>query len=476
MNEYKIIREVGKGGMGCVYESLDSSNNKVALKMMSAKAAAHPDYREMFDHEVRSLRKLSHPSIVKIVGEPFSDEGGNLFLPMEFVEGKTISQIVQANGAFNEQEAISIFIKLLDAFSYIHNKSCIHRDVKPSNIMIRPDGSICVIDFGIAKDSKTSTGKTIGRVVGTDGYMSPEQANGYNIDTRTDIYSLGCLLHYMLTGTHAIPKQSNDYDTICAILENDFPLVSDKGFSVSDKTQKAILTAVNKNMTFRFQTTEEFKAALTDSQETKIKVPQSKYVITVGRSNVNCTGGIGPRCDIIMKDEYVSSHHLDIFWDEHTTDDTFDSPISYYEVTINDHSTNGTGVDGKRIRHESYSFIVYQPIELLLKDSSSLPQVMIAGLTSQTLDWRAVLDIIYHEKMGKEDVDFFDKTKPKLENITVGYGILCFVIPIAGWILGAVWKSENPIKAKSANKLAWYGFLFNLVMSFLSGIISSAIQ
>ena len=154
MNDYKIIREVGKGGMGCVYESLDSSNNnKVALKMMSAKAAAHPDYREMFDHEVRSLRKLSHPSIVKIVGEPFSDEGGNLFLPMEFVEGKTISQIVQANGAFNEQEAISIFIKLLDAFSYIHNKSCIHRDVKPSNIMIRPDGSICVIDFGIAKDS-----------------------------------------------------------------------------------------------------------------------------------------------------------------------------------------------------------------------------------------------------------------------------------------------------------------------------------
>ena len=110
MNDYKIIREVGKGGMGCVYESLDSNNNKVALKMMSAKAAAHPDYREMFDHEVRSLRKLSHPSIVKIVGEPFSDAGGNLFLPMEFVEGKTISQIVQANGAFNEQEALSIFI------------------------------------------------------------------------------------------------------------------------------------------------------------------------------------------------------------------------------------------------------------------------------------------------------------------------------------------------------------------------------
>ena len=461
MNDYKIIREVGKGGMGCVYESLDSSNNKVALKMMSAKAAAHPDYREMFDHEVRSLRKLSHPSIVKIVGEPFSDAGGNLFLPMEFVEGKTISQIVQANGAFNEQEALSIFIKLLDAFSYIHNKSCIHRDVKPSNVMIRPDGSICVIDFGIAKDSKTSTGKTIGRVVGTDGYMSPEQANGYNIDTRTDIYSLGCLLHYMLTGTHAIPKQSNDYDTICAILENNFPLVADKGFTVSDKTQKAILTAVNKNMTLRFQTTEDFKAALTDKAICKI---------SVGRSN----------CDITLYGEYVSSHHLDIIWEPQNEKD------SSYKVTIKDHSTNGTGVNGRKIKNESYSFIVNQSVKSLMNDTSSLPQVMIAGLASHTLEWKTVLNILF-EKMdlptsiideynGDTDIHGGIVEPSKLEDITVGYGILCFVVPIAGWILGAVWKSENPIKAKSANKLAWYGFLFNLVVSFLSGIISSAIQ
>lgn len=461
MNDYKIIREVGKGGMGCVYESLDSSNNKVALKMMSAKAAAHPDYREMFDHEVSSLRKLSHPSIVKIVGEPFSDAGGNLFLPMEFVEGKTISQIVQANGAFNEQEALSIFVKLLDAFSYIHNKSCIHRDVKPSNIMIRPDGSICVIDFGIAKDSKTSTGKTIGRVVGTDGYMSPEQANGFNIDTRTDIYSLGCLLHYMLTGTHAIPKQSNDYDTICAILENNFPVVSEKGFTVSDKTQKAILTAVNKNMTLRFQTTEEFKAALTDNAICKI---------SVGRSN----------CDITLYGEYVSSHHLDIIWEPQN------EKASSYKVTIKDHSTNGTGVNGRKIKNESYSFMINQSVKSLMNDPSSLPQVMIAGLASHILEWKTVLNILF-EKMdlptsiideytGDTDVHGGFVVPPKSEDITVGYGILCFVIPIAGWILGAVWKSENPIKAKSANKLAWYGFLFNLVVSFLSGIISSAIQ
>ena len=184
MNNYTIIREVGKGGMGSVYEAKSPNGKRVALKMMSAKAAACPDYREMFDHEVSSLRKLSHPSIVNIVDEPFSDSNGNLYLPMEFIEGNTISQIVQnpAHGPYSEDEAISLFSQLLDVFTYIHRNSCIHRDVKPSNIMIRPDGSVCVIDFGIAKDSKTSTGKTIGRVVGTDGYMSPEQANGLNID------------------------------------------------------------------------------------------------------------------------------------------------------------------------------------------------------------------------------------------------------------------------------------------------------
>lgn len=451
MNGYNIIREVGKGGMGCVYEAVDSNGRKVALKMMSAKAASHPDYREMFDQEVQSLKKLSNPSIVKIIGEPFSDDGGNLFLPMEFVEGRTLTQIVQNEGPFNEKDALSVFIKLLDTFSYIHNRSCIHRDVKPSNIMIRPDGSICVIDFGIAKDSKTSTGKTVGRIVGTDGYMSPEQANGYNIDKRTDIYSLGCLLHYMLTGTHAIPKKSNDYDTVCAILENNFPLVSEKGIIISDKTQNAILTAVDKNMTHRFQTCDEFKAAL------------ENITISVGRSN----------CDITFSGEYVSGHHLDILWE-------VQNEVSH-KVTIKDHSTNGTGVNGRKINNESYSFIVNQSVKSLMKDCSSLPQVMISGLASYILDWKEVLNILF-EKMDLptsviDDIDDEPDPKPiNSEDVTVGYGILCFVIPIAGWILGFIWKKEYPVKSKSANKLAWYGFIFNISVSFLSNIISKAFQ
>ena len=459
---YTIVREIGKGGMGSVFEATDDySGAHIALKMMSAKAAAYPDYREMFDHEVQSLRKLSHPCIVNIVGEPYQDTSGNLFLPMEYIEGRTISQIVQdpAHGPYSEDAALSVFTQLLDVFSYIHSHGCIHRDIKPSNIMIRPTGSVCVIDFGIAKDSRTSTGKTIGRVVGTDGYMSPEQANGLNIDKRTDIYSLGCLLHYMLAGSHAISKRSNDYETICAILDNNFPLVSEKGFSISDRTQNAILKAVNKDMRLRFQSANEFKRALLTDQLTA-----NRYVITVGRSG----------CDINISGEYISKNHLEILFEFNTGTN---------HVTITDHSTNGTGVNGRLVRGSSYEF-AYATGSAMRNDNDTFPTVMLSGLPAYTLDWQQIANVLF-DKMGRptsvlnpqpnDDIITTPPTPPQpvIEDISVGYGILSFLVPIVGWVLGGIWKKDSPYKAKKANKLAWLGFLFNFVLTIISSIIAN---
>lgn len=453
MSGYSIIREIGKGGMGSVFEAKSQSGERVALKMMSAKAAAHQDYKEMFDLEVHSLKKLSHPSIVNIVGEPFSDSAGNLYLPMEYVEGRTISQIVQdpAHGPYKEDEALSVFSQLLDVFSYIHRNACIHRDVKPSNVMIRPNGTVCVIDFGIAKDSKTSTGKTIGRVVGTDGYMSPEQANGLNIDHRTDIYSLGCLLHYMLSGTHAITKKSNDYETICAILDNEFPLLSDKGIKVSKRTQDAIIKAVNKNMMFRFQTAEDFKYALQPSRSS------DQYVVTVGRTG----------CDINMPGEYVSKRHLDLIFTPQT---------GSTHVVIRDRSTNGTGVDGRFVKQSSFEFSYGV-------QTTDFPTIMLAGLPDYTLDWKEI-NMVLFEKMGcpttvlpsgdsGETPPPLPPTPPTvIDKMTVGYGILFFMVPIVGWIIGSQWKTIYPQKSKMANKLAWFGFIFNLFSLFLLRMIN----
>lgn len=459
---YTIVREIGKGGMGSVFEATDNHTGAhIALKMMSAKAAAYPDYREMFDHEVQSLRKLSHPCIVNIVGEPYQDTSGNLFLPMEYIEGRTISQIVQdpTHGPYTEDAALSIFTQLLDVFSYIHSHGCIHRDIKPSNIMIRPTGAVCVIDFGIAKDSRTSTGKTIGRVVGTDGYMSPEQANGLNIDKRTDIYSLGCLLHYMLAGSHAINKRSNDYETICAILDNNFPLVSEKGISISVQTQNAILKAVNKDMRLRFQSANEFKMALLSGQ-----LSANQYVITVGRSG----------CDINISGEYISKNHLEILFEINTGTN---------HVTITDHSTNGTGVNGRLVRGSSYEF-TYVTGASMTNDNDTFPTVMLSGLPAYTLDWQQIANTLF-DKMGRptsvlptgpnDNITTIPPTPPQpvTEDIPVGYGILSFIVPLVGWVLGGIWKKESPIKAKKANKLAWFGFLFNIVLTIISSIIAS---
>lgn len=451
MNGYNIIREVGKGGMGSVFEAVGPDGSRVALKMMSAKAASNPEYRELFEIEVKSLKKLNHPFIVRILGEPFSDTSGNIYLPMEFIDGKTIAQTVQEKGPFEESRALEIFAQLLDTFSYIHNMGCIHRDVKPSNIMLRPEGTVCVIDFGIAKDSRTSTGKTIGRIIGTDGYMSPEQANGYNIDHRTDIYSLGCVLHFMLAGSHAIPKQSNDYDTICAILENNFPRVSDNGITVSRRTQDAILKAVDKNMTVRFQSAAQFKTALLpdgyDSDSVRV---------SVGRT----------QCDINMPGDYVSSHHLDI---------VFKFATGPTAVTIIDHSTNGTGVDGRLLRNDSYSFGVYDA-------TSVFPQVMLAGLPQFSLDWSEVQRIVSDKSTGR-------RTKVREGNVTVddsptyvpekktrklaaGYKILAFLIPPVGWILAGIWKKQDEVKSGIVFKYACAGFITNLVISLISQLIS----
>lgn len=449
INGYRIISEVGRGGMGSVYMAQNAQNQTIALKMMSAKVASLPEYKTMFDQEVASLKRLSNSSIVKIVGKPFSDDVGNRYVPMEFIEGRTLAQIIKDNGPYQEAEALSIFTQLLDAFTYIHGKSCIHRDVKPSNIMIKPDGSICVIDFGIAKDSKVRTGLTIGRIVGTDGYMSPEQANGFNIDHRTDIYSLGCLLHYMLTGTHAIAKKTNDYDTICAILENDFPRVADRGVSVTDRTQNAILKAVDKNMTRRFQTAAEFKEALEGISQIK-----PNYTITVGRAN----------CDIILSSEYVSSHHLDVIWTPNNSDYTS------FTVTISDHSTNGTGMDGVKLKHESRSFrIDNKSVEDLLNDSSSLPQVMIAGLANHTLNWSDVLMTLFKKMdLPTKVVNGGGST------LTSGQSILCFIVPVAGFILGALWQTQSPNMAKMASKLACFGLLLDILLfATLAGVLNS---
>ena len=454
LNGYTLVREIGRGGMGCVYEGYSPNGKHLAVKMMSSKVTINPEFRELFQLEVAALQKMNHHAVVKIMGSAFGDPEGNLYLPMEFVEGQTIEQHVsQTGGPYPEPEARELFGKVLDAFSYIHAAGCIHRDIKPSNIMVRPDGNICVIDFGIAKDAHTSTGKTIGRIIGTDGYMSPEQAKGDTVDYRTDIYSLGCLLHYMLTGQHAITKKSNDYETVCTILESDFPLAKSINPAVSDQIQQVILRAVDKNMLRRYQTVEEFKAALGG---TKV-IP--RISVSVGRTD----------CDVTVPGDVVSGHHLDI---EYRENQLANGSKECY-LMLRDQSTNGTSVDGRYLHHDS--------ISIPLGNKADLPAIYLAGREEYLMDWDAVLMKLRAKGMEypprrepfpptppfpPKDVDLGEDKK-----IGWGYAILSFLFPIVGWVLWAQWKKETPERARKAARFGWAGFLVGFVMNMIINML-----
>lgn len=441
---YNIIGELGHGGMGCVYKAQDSNGRIVALKMMSNKVTYQSAYRALFQSEVNTLRLMDHPSIVHIVGDPYTDNSGNYYLPMEFIEGETIEQHVSKFGAYPLDEAVSLMSKILEALQYVHDRHRIHRDIKPSNIMIRPDGSVCVIDFGIAKDAHVGgTGQTVGQIIGTDGYMSPEQAIGLNIDHRTDIYSLGCVFYYLLTGQHAVQKGNNDFATRTNILHGSMPIPSQTNHAVPSAIDEVFLKSVDKNMTLRYQSASDFKEAL--------EVVSGKPIprITVGSSGDN---------DIQINNQYVSRHHLVIRGLEFplTGGDT------KYSIEITDKSLNGTGVDGRPLRNSSM-VIDYD-------GTVNLPEVLLAARAECPLNWN---DVVSKLKMrgwtpGRVIKDPQPSPPAPNERIGVFLGIVCFLVPLVGWILWGVWKEDHPKKASTASSIAWVGFIINVILSVIT--------
>lgn len=362
---------IGQGGMGCVYRAFSPHGQAVALKVLKAEFASVPAFKTFFKSEVNALSTLSHPSVVKIVGAPFSDSYGNLYLPMEFVEGQTIESRIKEYKARNmqmsEAEATDLMVKILDAFRYIHREGKIHRDIKPSNIIIRPDGNVCIIDFGIARDSKLPTGYTIGHTVGTDGYMSPEQVDGLHIDHRTDIYSLGCLLYYMMTGRHAIVKRSNDYATRCAILNETIPPPRQSRPDISPLMENAIIRATDKDMRKRFPDAESFARALSGQASNGHKETVANGTITIGRN---------PSNDLVISHPNVSGAHMDISF-EKKSDGTVD-------IVVTDHSTNGTSIGDTYLHKGSMS------LQMRNGNPGSLPPLVLAQ--KHPLPWEEILE------------------------------------------------------------------------------------
>ena len=196
-NRYELLEVIGSGGMAVVYKAkCHRLNRLVAVKVLKSDLAEDADFRRRFRDESQAVAMLSHPNIVSVYDV---SRGETEYIVMELIDGITLKQYMEKRGQLNWREALHFITQIMKALSHAHSRGIIHRDIKPQNIMVQPDGNVKVMDFGIAR-AKNSVNDKTSAVLGTAHYISPEQARGDRIDARSDIYSAGVVLYEMLTG------------------------------------------------------------------------------------------------------------------------------------------------------------------------------------------------------------------------------------------------------------------------------------
>lgn len=272
LGPYKILEQIGAGGMGEVYLAQDSRlGRKVALKLLPTRFTNDAERLRRFEQEGRAASALNHPNIITVheIGRTSAEVGGAYYIVTEFIEGQTLRQRLM-NGPLDPREAVDVTLQAASALVAAHTTGILHRDIKPENIMVRPDGYAKVLDFGLAKlterselEAEPMDSTTPGRVLGTLRYMSPEQARGLKLDARTDIFSLGVVLYEMLSGQSPFAGATTA-DVIAAVLDREPPPLSHDPGGSSPVLSQIIGKAMRKDRAERYQTSQELLNDLKD--------------------------------------------------------------------------------------------------------------------------------------------------------------------------------------------------------------------
>ena len=259
VGRYQILDEIASGGQGAVYRAFDPDTGQiVALKVLHPTLTGDRQYIERFHREATLAASIVHTNVIKIfeVGE----DRGRHFITMEFLP-ESLSRILQSGGAMQIDGAVEFAIHIAEGLGAAHALGIVHRDMKPQNVLISPDGSAKVTDFGIARAGMLSTMTATGAMLGTPHYMSPEQARGERADARTDVYSLGCVLYQMLTGE--LPFKG---DTPLAVIRQHIDEQPRRVREIRQQVPRALASvveqAMEKNPARRFQTASEMASAL----------------------------------------------------------------------------------------------------------------------------------------------------------------------------------------------------------------------
>jgi eukaryotic-like serine/threonine-protein kinase len=280
LGHYQLTSKLGEGGMGVVYRAIDTHLNRpVAIKVLPADVVADPDRKRRFAQEARTASALNHPNITHIYD--IGSEAGVDFIAMEYVDGKALAELIGRKG-LKLGEALKYAVQIADAVSAAHTVGIVHRDLKPGNIMVTGSGLVKVLDFGLAKltevdeEGEAGTTRTLslgsvpgteeGTVFGTAAYMSPEQAEGRRVDSRSDIFSFGAVLYEMLTGRKPFEGRSR-VSVLSAILKDEPKPIGDVISPGFRDVEKIVMRCLRKEPSRRFQHMADLKVALEELKE-----------------------------------------------------------------------------------------------------------------------------------------------------------------------------------------------------------------
>lgn len=268
-NRYKIIKSIGEGGMANVYLAWDTIlEREVAVKILRGDLSGDEKFIRRFQREANSASSLKHPNIVEMydVGE----DDGQYYIVMEYVDGKTLKQVLKQRGELSITEVVDIMMQVTDGMAHAHDAYIIHRDIKPQNIMILNNGMIKITDFGVATALNSTQLTQTNSVMGTVHYLPPEQANGKGSTIRSDIYSMGIMMYELLTGL--VPyKGDSAVEIALKHLKEPLPSVRKSNPNIPQSIENIIIKATAKNPKNRYTDArtmhEDLKTALDDSRK-----------------------------------------------------------------------------------------------------------------------------------------------------------------------------------------------------------------